>query len=84
MILQLADGKVTEHCHRGQEYQPSGAKKSGGPYAHGRQVVNVFHLVGFLASLRQLRKYASDTAIIGTSEELEERILGGVCIHWKN
>ena len=43
-----------------------------------------FHFVGVLASVRQLRKYASDTAILGTSEELEERIRGGVCIHWKN
>ena len=47
MILQLVDGKVTGQCHRGQEYQPSGAKKSGGPYAHGHQVVNVFYSVGF-------------------------------------
>ena len=38
------------------------------------QVVNVFHLVLVLASVKQLRKCASDTIICVLREELKQRI----------
>ena len=33
--------------------------------AHGHQVVNIFSLVGVLASVKQLKKHASNTALQG-------------------
>ena len=55
-------------------------QEAWGLCAHGHQVVNVFHLVGVLASVKQLRKCASDTVISELQREAKaEDMGGGVC-----
>ena len=57
-VLWLLDIEVTVWCHRGSHYPSLGSSS----YVHRhRVVVNIFHLVVVLASVKQLRKCASDT-----------------------
>ena len=53
-------------------------QEAWGLHDHGHQVLNIFRLVGVLASMKQLRKCASDT--VSTSERSYSRGRGGgVC-----
>ena len=48
--------------------------------AHDRQVLNFFHLVDVLASVKQLRKCAPDTVIQALKRETKAEDMGrGVC-----
>ena len=60
LLLLLVDGEVTGWDHRMINPQ---VLRGWELCAHGHQVVNFFHVVGVLSSVKQLRKCTSDTII---------------------
>ena len=56
------DGEVAGRGRRGSHYPSSGTSRSG-LCAHGHRLVDVFHWVGVSASVKQLRRWASDATI---------------------
>ena len=68
-VLCLVDGNVTGQCHGVNITSPSVPGGAHGVFGH--QVVNFFHLVGVLTSMKQLRNCTSDTIIRHFREELK-------------